>query len=173
LAWNMGATGRTVSWWLMAKQSAIASAKECSTNGAVASRWTPLEKPVVPEVKHMGGAVVFIELGILEIVIGFGEVVAHSSKNPGGISTTAVGHNDHLLEGHVLHGIFGTQEGGRHRGVRKAILSMSGDASNLVRMKVADSGVCRMPPADGNTKERLQVSRVIPHHGSQTRIAGL
>ncbi len=44
---------------------------------------------------------IFIELGILEIVIGFGEellIVQKSGRN----FTTAVGHNDHLLEGHVF-----------------------------------------------------------------------
>src|SRR5712672_2173349 len=52
------------------------------------------------------GAVVFIELGVLEIVIGFGEELLVVQESLRDLATAAVGHDNHLFEGHVLAALF-------------------------------------------------------------------
>src|SRR5712664_446389 len=80
-----------------------------------------------------GGAVVFVELGVLEIVIGFGEELLVVQKAFGDFAA-AVGSDDHTLEGRVFAEFF---VGGQKNVVdqEKAIAGVIGNAGNFVGME--------------------------------------
>src|SRR4029077_12711280 len=115
-----------------------------------------------------GGAVGFVKLGILEIVVGIGEQLLRVQKAFGAFAA-AVGNDNHTLERGVFAKFF---VGGEKNVVdeEKAVAGVVGDAGNFVGMKPQGQRV-QDAAGRGNTEEGFEVAGMVPHHGGDA-IAG-
>src|SRR5258706_13709097 len=109
-----------------------------------------------------GGAVVFVDLRIAEIIAGFGKqlfVIQEAFRH--GVAT--VGHDDHALEGNILAKFF-VQRQEHIVNQEEAVAGLPDDAGNFMRMKAK---IQRMQNAASawNAEECFQLADVIPHHG--------
>jgi len=123
---------------------------------------TPLECPVVPEVKHIAAPSFFIDLRIAEVIAGFCEqlfVIQEAFRHV----VATVGHDDHALEGNILAKFFvERQEDIVNQ--EEPIAGLPGDARNFMRMEPKIQGMQNAAGA-WNAEECFQMAGVIPHHG--------
>src|SRR5215469_5192884 len=130
-----------------------------------------LRKPGRARGKAHRRSVVFANRGVAKIVARTGEqffVIQKTFRQGTAIAT--VGNNDDALEGRAVTEFLKR----RQQAIvdeKEAVASMFDDAGNFMRVKTEVQRVQNAARA-GNSKERLQVARMIPHHRSHA-IAGL
>ncbi len=116
-----------------------------------------------------GGAIVFVEFWILEVIGGAGQEVLVTEKS-GRDLASAVSCDDHTLESNVLAKLL---VNGKQHVIddQKTRARVPDDSRYFVGVKSKIHGV-QNAAGRGNTKEGFQVAGMIPHHGADA-IAGL
>ena len=129
---------------------------------------TPLEWPVVPDVKHIA-AVVFVDLRISEIIAGFSEQLLVVQKSVGYAPTT-IRNDNHFFEGRAgTELLVNWQEHIVNQ--QEAIAGMPGDGGNFMGMEPEVQGMQNAAGAR-HAEESFEMAGVVPHHGGHA-VAGL
>ena len=116
-----------------------------------------------------GGAIVFVEFWVLEVIGGVGQEVLVTEKSARNLAS-AVSRDDHTLESNVLAKLL--VNGKQHIiDNQKTRARVPDDSRYFVGVKSKIHGV-QNAAGRGNAKEGFQVAGMIPHHGADA-IAGL